>query len=138
MSVRIIKYTDYYKGYIGLLQQLTKAEKMTYKKFKQLLDNTIAIIYVIEDIENKKIIATGTLLKEQKIIHNGGKVGHIEDIVVDNEYRGKGLGKKLLQHIINIAEKDCYKVILNCKNSVKPFYEKFKFKEHSINMAIYF
>jgi len=34
-----------------------------------------------------------------------GHVGIIEDIIVDESQRGKGLGKKLLQNLIEIAKK---------------------------------
>jgi glucosamine-phosphate N-acetyltransferase len=31
---------------------------------------------------------------EKKLIHGAGKVGHIEDVVVDETYRGKKLGQR--------------------------------------------
>ena len=50
-------------------------------------------IFVIENKDTNHIIGTLTILIEQKVIHNMGKVGHIEDVVIDNKYRGRGLGK---------------------------------------------
>ena len=35
-----------------------------------------------------KIIASGTVIIEPKIIRNGMSCGHIEDIIVKKEYRG--------------------------------------------------
>ena len=46
---------------------------------------------------SKKIVGSITVLIEEKLIHNFGKVAHIEDVVVDESMRGFGLGKKLLE-----------------------------------------
>jgi glucosamine-phosphate N-acetyltransferase len=44
-------------------------------------------------------------------IHNLGMVGHIEDIAVLSDQRGKKLGKRLIEALDSIAEKvGCYKV----------------------------
>ncbi len=78
------------------------------------------IILVYE--ENNKIFASGTLFIEQKLIRNCGLVGHIEDIVVDKELNGKGIGKKLVCSLSEYAKNNgCYKVILDCRNEIVPF-----------------
>ena len=91
------------------------------KNISELPSNTH--IYVI--MSNKKVIGSGTLLLEHKIIHNYGKVGHIEDVVIDSNTRGQGLGKKIINYIISKAKiYNCYKVILGCDNSKVDFYKK--------------
>lgn len=90
-------------------------------------------IYIAKD--SNKTIASGTLLIEQKFIHNGGKVAHIEDIIVHPDYRGRGIGKLLIEHLLFEADKkNCYKTILDCDESVSGFYEKFSFKKSSLQM----
>ena len=85
------------------------------------------------------IVGFGTIIIEQKIIHNLGFVGHIEDIIISKEYSGKGYGKKLIKFLINIAKKyACYKVILNCSEDNILFYEKCGFNKKNIEMSIYF
>jgi len=54
------------------------------KKIKQ---NTNHIIHVA--IDDNKIIGSTSLLVEQKFIHDGGLVGHIEVVVVRKDYEGK-------------------------------------------------
>ena len=72
---------------------------------------------------------------EQKFIHDGGKVGHIEDVVVRKEYQGKGVGKKIVNALLKYAEKKgCYKTILDCSEDLIPFYESIGFKRHSNSM----
>lgn len=50
-------------------------------------------ITVIEDTRNNKIIGAATLITEFKFIHNCALRGRLEDVVVNNTYRGKQLGK---------------------------------------------
>ena len=86
---------------------------------------------------NDNIAGMGTLFIEDKIIHNFGKVGHIEDIVIDKQYRKLGLGKKLILFLKNKAnENKCYKVILNCDNHKIPFYIKCGFIRENNQMVV--
>ena len=58
-----------------------------------------------------RVCGTAALLIEDKFIHGNGKVGHIEDVVTLEEYRGKGLGKALVQALSAISQSQgCYKV----------------------------
>lgn len=50
-------------------------------------------VTVIEDTRTKSIIGAATLVTEFKFIHEGGIRGRLEDVVVNNTYRGKQLGK---------------------------------------------
>ena len=50
-------------------------------------------ITVIEDTRTKSIIGASSLITEFKIIHNCSLRGRLEDVVVNNTYRGKQLGK---------------------------------------------
>jgi len=77
---------------------------------------------------DKKIIGTAKLLIEQKFSHAGGKVGHIEDVVTSKEYCNNGVASDLIKTLVDLAIKQgCYKVILNCKDELVPFYNKFGF-----------
>ena len=94
--------------------------------FEKINANNDHIIAVAE-LEGKIVGAT-TLLIESKFIHNGGLVGHIEDVVVDKNYQGKKIGEKVVNYLLAYAKKrGCYKTILDCTDDVKPFYEKIGF-----------
>ena len=85
------------------------------------------------------IVASGTIIIEPKIIRGGKSVGHIEDIVTRSSYRGKGLGQDILELLIQEGrENNCYKIILDCTDNLKGYYEKMDFKESGMQMAIYF
>jgi glucosamine-phosphate N-acetyltransferase len=50
-------------------------------------------VTVIEDTRSNKIIGAATLVIERKFIHGCGIRGRLEDVVVNDTYRGKQLGK---------------------------------------------
>lgn len=63
---------------------------------------------------DNKVIGCATLVVEQKLIHNYKSAGHIEDVVIDEPYRGRGYGKLLIGHLVKQARKlNCYKVLLD-------------------------
>jgi glucosamine-phosphate N-acetyltransferase len=141
MQFRYLQKDDYNKGYLDLLSQLTEVNKenITYQKFCNFIDtlNENHIIIVITN--NNKLVASGTLLIENKIIHGISKVGHIEDIVVDDDSRGLGLGRKIIDHLTNLSKNNnCYKVILNCQEEKCGFYEKCGYEKKEFEMVKYF
>lgn len=141
MNIRKISYKDFHNNYFNLLNQLTdiEKEKITFDKFKHFIDNLDDNHQIMVIELNNKIIGSGTLLVENKIIHGLGKVGHIEDIVVDTTQRGLGLGRKIIDHLTKLAESlNCYKVILNCNESNVKFYEKCGYKKKEFEMVKYF
>ena len=137
-EIRRLDEVDIEKGYIELLGQLTTCEKITKEEMRIFCEGLGKNhqVWVIED--KGWIIGSGTLLIEKKIIHNMGKVGHIEDIVIDKEYRGKKLGEMMIRHLTDKSkEMGCYKVILDCEESKKGFYEKCGYYQKGYQMAYY-
>lgn len=142
-SIRHIHENDINDDYYHLLGQLTNinVETMELKKTKAFIDelNDNHCIYVIECESTNEIIASGTLFIENKLIRNYGKVGHIEDIVVNSEWRGFGLGKYMVEHLGKESKKKgCYKCILDCLDNNASFYEKCSFVRKGAQMSLYF
>jgi len=141
---RKLLVSDYNTNYLNLMNQLSTIDKenITLEDFNNFI-NSLDLnheIYVLDDIKNNKIVGSGTIIIENKIIHNFGKVAHIEDIVVDKDERGRGYGKIIIDHLVNIGHiRNCYKTILNCRGYNEDFYIKCGFKRHDENvMAIYY
>lgn len=137
--LRSLSIDDYHKGYFNLLSQLSSSVVMSYDNFVDIFDsmktNHSYYVVIVEDLESNKIVGTATLIIEQKFIHNGGKVGHIEDVVIDRACRGLNLGKQLISQLKHIAEiHGVYKCILDCKYENVRFYEKCEFKQNQIQM----
>ena len=98
----------------------------------------IIIIMVMED-ENKKLIGTESVLIEEKLTYGGCRMGHIENILIDEKYRGNGYGEQIVNKLLEICkDKKCYRVDLNCNSELEKFYEKNGFKKKHICMNIYF
>lgn len=138
-----LQQTDYYNGYLELLEQLSIIDPEQidqlefYEHVNNMSDNNQT--FVIRNNDTRTIIGSGTILIEHKVLHNMGKVGHIEDVVISADYRGNKLGKYLIEFLTNYAKLNrCYKVILNCSESNQPFYEKQGFHKKELCMAQYF
>ena len=128
---------DLEKGFLETLDFLRNASGLDKNKAREILkkikQNPNHIIHVATD--DKKIVGSTTLFIEQKFIHDGGLVGHIEDVVVRKDYEGQGIGMKLVISLLDIAkQRKCYKTILNCEDSLKIFYEKIGFKKTTNEM----
>tara|TARA_B110000259_G_scaffold44786_2_gene51925 strand:- start:2 stop:421 length:420 start_codon:yes stop_codon:yes gene_type:complete len=133
MIIRKILLKDY-NNYIKLIDS-----NITFEKFSNFINNILNdkhIILVIED-ENE-LIGTGTLLIEDKITYGGCKLGHIENIFIHENCRGLKLGIKLVDELIKIAKKECcYRIELNCDESLIKFYEKNNFIKYQTIMSLY-
>jgi glucosamine-phosphate N-acetyltransferase len=130
--------------YLSLLSELTITTDLDtnifYKKITLINQmGCIIVAYIDNPTSDKfKIIASGTIIIEPKIIRGGKNVGHVEDIVVCKEYSSNGICNDILEMLKIIArENDCYKIILDCFENLKSVYSKAKFKESGIQMSIY-
>ena len=135
--IREIIEADLNNGFLESLDNQRKASNLEINLAKDILKKIILdknhTIHVAE--LDGKIIGSTTLLIEQKFIHEGGCVGHIEDVVVRKEFEGQGIGMKLVMSLLDIAkQRKCYKTILNCEDNLKPFYERIGFKQKSNEM----
>jgi len=131
LTIRELKKEDLWNGFLTSLDSLRKTSNIDENKANAIFDkinsNNDHIIVVAE--LNGKIVGTTTLLIEQKFIHNGGIVGHIEDVAVDNKFQGQKIGEKIIKYVLDYARnRGCYKTILGCTDEIKPFYEKIGFK----------
>lgn len=138
--IRRLEKHDYTKGYCELLNQLSDVGTTTQKQFDRYVDeiNSSASHEVFVIAECSTILGSITLLFEPKLIHSFGTVMHIEDVVIDKKYRGLGLGSKLIQHAVSLAEiKGCYKIVLYCSSDRVGFYEKLKFRHKANTMMLY-
>ena len=131
LIIRKIIESDLENSFLESLDNLKQASDLDLDIAKEILrkilDDENHIIHVAE--MDGMVVGSTTLLIEQKFIHKGGLVGHIEDVVVKKEFEGQGIGMKLVKSLLDVAkQKNCYKTILNCKDNLKPYYAKMGFK----------
>lgn len=137
ITIRKIAESDLENGFLETLDSLRQASNLDKNKAKAILQkiaqNPDHVIFVA--LEEGRIVGATTLLIEQKFIHDGGKVGHIEDVAVSKNLQGTGIGEKIIRFALDYAKKQgCYKTVLDCDDKVRPFYEKLGFEAHSHGM----
>ena len=92
--------------------------------------NSTTIVISIEDI----IVGVASIHIIKKLTRI---LGIIEDVAVNEKYRGKGVGKKLVERLILIGkQKNCDKIVLSSSEENSKFYEKIGFKNKELQMVI--
>ena len=136
MIIRKLEKQDF-KEYISLIDSFRPIGlTITKEQFETIYDTIFlnSIIFVLK--MNDIIIATTTLIIEQKFIHKLSKYGHIEDVIVNNEHRGKGYGKKIIKYVVDYCKKNnFYKITLTCEKKLINFYEKNNFQVYQYHMS---
>lgn len=125
MTFRSLKNKDQ-NQLLTLFKQLT--EKTINFKIKNIINDKNCNCVVIED--NNDIIGFGAIIFFQ--IPTKGWTATIQDVVVDSKYRGKGLGKKLLYELLQIAKKNNIQIVNLTSSSkriaARKLYQSFGFK----------
>lgn len=142
LVLRELRHADFARGFPEILSQLTEVGRATREQLGHRLDLLQSagncVVIIIHDTLQDSIIGTASLFIESKFIHSNGKVGHIEDVVVSVEHRGKSLGKALIDALTDTAKKNgCYKTILDCAESRVSFYQKCGMSVKGMQMAVY-
>jgi GNAT superfamily N-acetyltransferase len=136
MEINKLVKTDF-QNYLDLMRQFRPIDTdITYDTFCQIYDKifTNSEIYVAR-IDNK-IIGSITVIYEQKFINNLAMYAHIEDVVVDTNYRKHKIGSSLLDYAkYQALEKNCYKCSLVCSPELSGFYQYNDFEEKGIHMT---
>ncbi len=99
LKIRPVKKEDK-EILIKLFTQLTGND--TDFDLQMIIDDNKCRCIVLED--NNTVIGSATLS-----IYNSpvkGRVGVVEDVIVDKNYRGQGLGRKLMNELIGIGKKE--------------------------------
>ena len=130
-------------NYCNLLS-ITEMDTIIFlEKVKSIHRNGGIIVAYINEPEsnNFDIIGSAKIFIETKIIENyNGFVGHIEDIIVKQEYQSTKTHHILLEEIKHIAlERNCYKCVLNSFNEEsQALYIKSGFKEKGLHLEYNF
>jgi glucosamine-phosphate N-acetyltransferase len=136
ITVRPLQIEDFQNGFLESLSNLHDP-KLSPDAASLIWHNMAPniLVYVAED--DGKIVGCATLLVEEKFLHGGSKAAHVEDVATHKDHQGKGIGSLLQKHLIEEAKRlGCYKILLDCKESLIPFYEKFGYKESDKHMRL--
>jgi GNAT superfamily N-acetyltransferase len=141
MEEKMIEYCIAKREHLPMILELYKQlipeenpiDIIVANKIWEKIDNN-GIKYFIA-IENNKIISSCYLAIIPNLTRNGKSNGFIENVITDEKYRKKGIGKKLIEMAIEYGKQNnCYKIILqsSCKRKENHmFYEKCGFDGNS-------
>ncbi|HWU31789.1 MAG TPA: GNAT family N-acetyltransferase [Marmoricola sp.] len=129
ISVREAKSQDL-EALLGLYRSLHPADPVlapgvAERTYRQMLSMPLLTIYVLEDEMN--VVATATLTVIPNLTRGAAPYALIENVVVAEERRGRGVGKQLMSGVLAAAWRaGCYKATLTTGSSdpaVHGFYE---------------
>lgn len=139
IRVRKIEEADH-RTVIDLLQDISKhvpdaaALGGIWSAF-QAQPHVVGMVAVTEEHGAERVIGYGSLCVDIKI--RGGSIGHIEDIVVAPNFRGRGVGSLVVRSLMALAsERKCYKVALECRDEKKAFYAQMGFVHSGCGMSL--
>lgn len=120
----------YFQWIFRSYRQLTDAPEISWYDFRHIVSHLPPLHEIYIYRTDDKPVALVTLLVENKLIHGGSRAGHIEDLVVDPAYQGRGIAKLLIEYCINQCRiYGCYKVILDCRPDLVDFYKGQNFEQ---------
>lgn len=118
----------------GAMLPLAEAQAL-FARFARYPDY---VLYVAE--HDAKVVGTFALLVMDNLGHMGAPSAIVEDVVVDPDQQGLGIGAQMMRFAMaKAAEKGCYKLVLssNAKRvRAHEFYEKLGFRRHGISMHV--
>lgn len=95
-------------------------------------------IYVAE--LDGRIAGTFGLLVMDKLAHNGKPSGLVEDVVVDESLRGRGIGREMMRFAMEYCRtRGCYKLALSSnlkRTDAHAFYEQLGFRKHGFSYVV--
>ena len=95
-----------------------------------VLDQTATItglnnsLYAVCAVHHGDVVGTG------RIIGDGGIYFHLQDVIVDPHFQGRGIGTRIVEMLMGYVEDKASKnamVGLMCAKGVDPLYQKFGF-----------
>lgn len=104
--------------------------KSYIKAFNAILEDPNAKLIVV--LDKDKVIGIAQINFLTYLTYQGGRRAQIEGVRVDSGYRGQGIGKKLFEHLIDLAKQEgCHMVQLTtnqARSDAYRFYEQLGFK----------
>ena len=115
---------------VGLYSQLVPDEinkpQVSQEIYRSIADNDDYFVLVAK--ENEKIIGTVTAICCKSLALSGKSFLVVEDVVVEEGHKGKGIGRKLFKELDRIAHaKNCaYSILVSSgfREGAHTFYEK--------------
>lgn len=133
--VKELECCDNFEQYLQLMYEFTNYKKdVSVEDFKNYINQKSKVRIIILKNKEDIIIGAGTIFNIEKLHNNS--IGQIEDVIITEKYRNMGLGKLIINKLIEIGKTQfkCYKIILNCLDKNIEFYKKCNFNIVGVEM----
>ncbi len=121
------------RAIVSLYAQLSRTIRVSAVSMKKSISHTGTEVWVVRDAGN--IVGMATIVVVRTL---AGIFSHIEDVVVDEQCRGRGLGSVLIQKLIERARaRHAVSVSLTSKPSrvaANELYQKLGFEKKETNV----
>ena len=120
LCIRRLRYPDLQHSYYDVMSLLSEVDRSILRT-REILDSleNDYIYFVVEDIDTKMIIGTGTIIITNTSTQLS-KLGYIENIMIRKDYQNIGLGNMILQRLHNycLDVRHCIKITVNCDSNM--------------------
>jgi ribosomal protein S18 acetylase RimI-like enzyme len=131
----------------GLTLTTSKAESKgvstlgEYEKvFEKIQRDPNRTLFVAE--HDGEVVGAADLLIAPNLSHRGLPWAVMENVIVDERMRRKGIARELVQHLVNVAKKSgCYKIGLSSdkrRTAAHRLYKSLGFDQYGLSFRIYF
>ncbi|RUS45849.1 GNAT family N-acetyltransferase [Cohnella sp. AR92] len=132
--IRISQSEDFEQVF-QLFHQLWPGKELNHSKLREIFDNSLTTkSNILLSAVEQEIVGFGSMV----ILNNfwqEARIGYLTTLIVDNKYRGKGLGKKLINTFCEIAKNNgCTKLELDSgfhRAQAHEFYERNGFERRA-------
>lgn len=141
IEFRFLRESDYDRGFIDVLSHLTNVGRWDPKKWKQHFaryeEDDRRLTVVAHCAAPDLIVGTASMILEEKFIHGGRLLAHLEDVVVLPTSRRQNVATTLVQTLVDWARnREVYKIRLTCKAENVTVYESMGFFESGSEMCM--
>ncbi len=110
---------------------------ITAQEFCEMLDNRDSFVFVVENAKSQVIGFSTAIIRNG--FAQGEKILHISELGVLSKYKRHGIGRKLIEHLEQIAkEHNCARIELNVFNNneaAKCFYKNMGFNVQNLKLG---
>ncbi|MGX7689410.1 GNAT family N-acetyltransferase [Flectobacillus sp. BAB-3569] len=118
----------------GQVLSLSEAEVL----FQKMSSYPNYKVYVAE--QERQVIGTFALLIMDNLAHRGTPSGIVEDVAVQENLQGKGIGRQMMKYAMQVcSEAGCYKLVLSSNQKrveAHAFYESLGFDKHGFSFLV--
>jgi len=135
LKIRKASYSDFDEIFI-LLKQLWQDSILNKTELRKIFHEAVNSDrqHLIAGLSDKKIVGFCSLTVKNNL-WQAGNLGHIDELIVDKNFRGRGYGKQLMNKIIEVAiENKCKRIELDSafhRKEAHTFYESIGFKNRA-------